>query len=115
NLTLKRPNLKVILAKPSDSRTEKKRNPFVLENINIENGNIRFFRHTKQKFVGVQDLNLNVENLRVREEAVGKKLPFVFDSYDISARNLYFRPDNVYAFTAREITTKEGQMNVKKM
>ncbi len=115
DLTLKQPNLKIILAKPSDSRTGKKRNPLVLENISIENGNIQVFRHTSQKFVGVQDLNLKVTNLRLKEEAVGKKLPFIFDSYDISARNFYFRPDNVYAFTAKEISTKEGQMNVKNM
>jgi len=56
---------------------------------------------------------LNVENLQMTEEAVEKKLPVVFDKYDINGKNFFFRPDNVYAFTAKYVTTKENQMSIK--
>ena len=113
NLLLKNPNLNIVLAKPIDEKTGKQRNPVAFENIKINNGNIKIFRHTKQKFLAVNDLNLNVENLQMTEESVEKKLPVVFDKYDINGKNFFFRPDNVYAFTAKYVTTKENQMSIK--
>ena len=113
NLLLRNPNLNIVLAKPIDEKTGKQRNPVAFENIKINNGNIQIFRHTKQKFLSVNDLNLNVENLQMSEEAVEKKLPVVFDKYDINGKNFFFRPDNVYAFTANYVTTKENQMSIK--
>ena len=113
NLLLKNPNLNIVLAKPIDEKTGKQRNPVAFENIKINNGNIQIFRHTKQKFLSVNVLNLNVENLQMTEESVEKKLPVVFDKYDINGKNFFFRPDNVYAFTAKYVTTKENQMSIK--
>lgn len=113
DLLLVNPNLKVTLAKPIDDKTGKKRNPVVFENINIKKGNIQIFRHTAQKFVSVEQLNLFVENLQMTEESVENKLPVVFDKYDINGKNFYFRPDNVYALKAQTITTKSGLMNLR--
>lgn len=113
NLLLKNPNLNIILAKPIDDKTGKKRNPVVFENLKISSGTIQIFKHTKQKFLSVQDLNLEVENLQMTEEAVENKLPVVFDRYDINGRNFFFRPDNLYAVTTEYITTKDGKMNLK--
>lgn len=113
DLSLKKPNLNITLAKPVDNKTGKKKNPPVFENIRISDGNLQIFRHTKQKFLAVNDLNLYVENLQMTEESVERKLPVVFDKYDINGKNFFFRPDNVYAFTATYITTKEGQMTIK--
>lgn len=113
DLVMRSPHLNITLAKPINDKTGKKRNPIVLKNVKISNGNISVFRPTKQKFLSVQDLNLNVENLQMTEESMEKKLPIVFDQYAITAKNFFFRPDNVYAFTAKNITTNEGQMNIK--
>ena len=113
NLLLKNPNLNIILAKPIDDKTGKKRNPVVFENLKISSGTIQIFKHTKQKFLSVQDLNLQVENLQMTEEAVENKLPVVFDRYDINGRSFFFRPDNLYAVTTEYITTKDGKMNLK--
>lgn len=113
NLLLKNPNLNIILAKPIDDKTGKKRNPVVFENLKISSGTIQIFKHTKQKFLSVQDLNLEVENLQMTEEAVENKLPVVFDRYDINGRNFFFRPDDLYAVTTKYITTKDGKMNLK--
>ncbi|WP_370896677.1 hypothetical protein [Chryseobacterium gossypii] len=113
DLLLSGANLNMILARPVDNRTGKKRNPFLFDNIRIRRGNISIFRHTKQKFLSVQQLDLFVENLQLTEESVENKLPVVFDRYDIKGRNFFFRPDNVYALKINTITTSNGQMKVE--
>ncbi|MEY8758117.1 hypothetical protein [Chryseobacterium tongliaoense] len=113
DLLLSSPNLNVILAKPVDRKTGKKRNPVLFENIRINNGSINIFRHTKQKFLSVQQLNLFVENLQMTEESVENKLPVVFDRYDIKGNNFFFRPDTVYAIKINKISTSNGQMSVE--
>lgn len=113
DLLLAKPNLNVILAKPVDRKTGKKRNPFLFENIRINDGSIAIFRDTKQKFLSVQQLNLFVENLQMTEESVENKLPVVFDRYSIKGKSFFFRPDQVYAITIRSINTENGQMSVE--
>ncbi|MBV8327203.1 hypothetical protein [Chryseobacterium sp.] len=112
DLLLAKPNLNVVLAKPVDRRTGKKRSPFLFENIRINQGTIAIFRHTKQKFLSVQQLDLFVENLQMTEESVEDRLPVVFDSYSIQGKNFFFRPDEVYAVTMAAINTENGQMSV---
>jgi gas vesicle protein len=113
DLLLASPNLNVILAKPIDNKTGKKRNPVLFENIRINNGTITIFKHTKQKFLSVQQLNLFVENLQMTEESVENKLPVVFDKYNIKGKNFFFRPSTVYALKINKITTSNGQMSVE--
>jgi hypothetical protein len=112
DLLLSKPNLNVILAKPVDDKTGKKRNPVKFENIRINDGNISIFKHTKQKFLSVQDLDLYVENLQLTEESVEDKLPVVFDTYDIKGKNFFVRPDDVYALKIDSIKTSDGQMTI---
>lgn len=112
DLLLSKPNLNVILAKPVDDKTGKKRNPVKFENIRINDGDVSVFRHTKQKFLSVQDLDLYVENLQLTEESVEDKLPVVFDAYDIKGKNFFIRPDDVYALKIDAIRTSDGQMTV---
>lgn len=112
DLLLAKPNLNVILAKPVDRKTGKKRNPFLFENIRINDGKIAVFRHSKQKFLSVQKLNLFIENLQMTEESVENKLPIVFDRYSIKGERFFFRPDETYAITISTINTRDGQMSV---
>lgn len=112
DLLLSKPNLNVILAKPKDDKTGKKRNPVRFENIRINDGNISIFRYNKQKFMSVQDLYLYVENLQLTEESVEDKLPVVFDKYDIKGKNFFIRPDDVYALRINSIKTSDGQMSI---
>lgn len=112
-LFLKNPSLNITLQKPRNDQSAKERNPIVLENIYITDGDISIYRHNRQKFLSVNNLNLSVENLQMTEESVEKKLPVVFDRYDIRGNNFFFRPDNVYAFTATEITTRDNQMSIQ--
>lgn len=115
DLLLGSPHLNITLAKPIDHKTGKKRNPVLFRNIRINKGNINVFRHTKQKFLSVQQLDLFVENLQMTEESVENKLPVVFDRYNIRGNNFFFRPDNVYALKVNKITTSDGQMSVEKL
>ncbi len=112
DLLLSKPNLNVILAKPVDDKTGKRRNPVKFENIRINDGNISIFRHTKQKFLSVQDLDLYVENLQLTEESVEDRLPVIFDAYDIKGKNFFLRPDDVYAIRIDDIKTSGGQMTI---
>ncbi len=114
NVSLKNPNLNLILAKPIDEKTGKKTNPIRFKNIEISNGNIQIFRHTKQKFLSVKELDLNIQNLKMTEKSLDKQLPFAFEKYHVKGKNIFFRPDNVYAFTAQSISTENGQMKVKR-
>lgn len=113
DLLLGSPNLNITLSKPVDKKTGKKKNPVLFENIRINNGNINVFKHTKQKFLGVKEFNLFVENLQMTEESVEDKLPVVFDKYDIKGKDFFFRPDNLYALKINKITTTNGQMLVE--
>ncbi|AZB18879.1 hypothetical protein EG352_14350 [Chryseobacterium indologenes] len=112
DLLLSKPNLNVILAKPIDQKTGRKRNPVLFDNIRINDGSVTIFRHTKQKFLSVRQLDLFVENLQMTEESVEDKLPVVFDRYSIKGQHFFFRPDNVYAITINSMNTANGQMSV---
>jgi len=113
DLLLGSPNLNIILAKPTDEKTGKKKNPVVFENIRINKGSITIFKHTKQKFLSVNQLDLYVENLQMTEESVENKLPVVFDSYSIKGTDFFFKPDAIYVLSIDKITTSNGQMSVE--
>lgn len=113
DVTLKNPNLNIILAKPIDKKTDKKTNTPEFRNINIRNGNIAVFRHTKQKILSVKDLDLSVQELELTAKSIDNQFPIAFEKYHLKGRNLFFRPDNVYAFTAQSVSTVDGQMKVK--
>lgn len=112
DLLLAHPDLNIVLAKPVDQKTGKKRNPVSFENIRIRNGNISVFRYTRQKLMSVQDLELYVENLQMTEESVKDRLPVIFDKYSISGKNFFVRPDDVYAVRADQIKTSGEQVSV---
>lgn len=113
DLLLAKPVLNIILAKPIDRKTGKKRNPVLFENIRINEGKIAVFRHTKQKFLSIQQLDLFVENLQMTEESVENKLPIVFDKYSIKGEKFFLRADETYALTISSIHTANGQMSVE--
>lgn len=112
NITLINPQLNIILPKPED-KTKNDKNALRFKDIKIRQGNLQVYRHTGQKFLAVDQLNFQVEDLKIAKKSEEQKLPFVFGTYSLSGRDFYYRPDNVYAFKAKEITTEDGQMNVK--
>ena len=112
-VTLASPNLNVILSNKKDKKSGKKDNPLEFDKIKITNGNFHVFRPTKQKILSVKDLNLDVNDLNITGKSAKGELPFSFEKYEVNAKNFFLRPDNVYAFTANYITTKEGQMSIK--
>ncbi|RLJ31484.1 hypothetical protein CLU97_0902 [Chryseobacterium sp. 7] len=113
DLVLAKPDLNIILAKPHDRKAGKKKNPFLIENIRVNNGKFAVFKHTKQKFVSVQKLDLLVENLQMTEESTEDQLPIEFDSYSIKGEKFFLRPEETYAITISEVNTTDGQMSVE--
>lgn len=112
DIYLAKPNLNIILAKPKDKKKEKNPTPLDFENIRINNGMIQVFKHTKQKFFSVDNLDLMVENLQMTEESVQDKLPFVFDQYSIKGTSFFFQPDDIYTLKINKITTSNGQVSI---
>lgn len=115
DLLLSKPNLNIILAKPKDQKTGKKRNPVNFENIRINKGTINVFKYTQQKFVSVNELDLYVENLQMTEESVENKLPVVFDEYKITGKDFFFQPNDIYTLKIDKIATANGQMSVENL
>lgn len=113
DLLLSKPNLNIILVKPKDQKTGKKPNPVNFENIRINKGTINVFKYTKQRFVGVNELDLFVENLQMTEESVENKLPVVFDRYSIRGKDFFFQPNDIYTLKIDKIFTADGQMSVE--
>lgn len=113
DLLLAKPDLNIILAKPHDRKAGKKKNPFLIENIRINDGKFTVFKHTKQKLVSVQKLNLLVENLQMTEESTEDQLPIEFDSYSLKGEKFFVRPNEAYAITVSEVNTTDGQMSVE--
>lgn len=109
-ISLGNPNLNIVLAKPKDQKKASK--PLEFENIHIRNGNISILKHTKERFLEVKKLYLQVANLRLTEKDVEKKLPVIFDAYSIRGEDFYFRPDDVYELNANKIQTDGTQMNI---
>lgn len=113
DVLLAKPNLNIILAKPVDEKTAKKTNPINFENMRINKGTINVFKYTKQKLVGVNDLDLFVENLQFTEESVENNLPIVFDQYSITGKDFFFQPNDIYTLKIDKISTTNGQMSVE--
>jgi len=113
DLVLVKPHLNIILAQPANAKTGKKKNPVLLENIEIKDGSVAVFKYTKQKFVSVRKLNLSVKNLQLTDQSAGNKLPVVFDSYRIEGEDFFFRPDISSALTIHSIKTTNGNMVVE--
>lgn len=113
NLKLSKPQLTIILAQNKKNTSEKEKNPLVVKNIDITDGNIQVFQTAQRKLVSVNHLDLKVKNLQMTEESTTNKLPFTFDSYHINAENLFFRTKGLYVFTAKYLVTEDNQFSIK--
>ena len=106
-----RPNLQIVLPENQQGGKKNKR-PLISKNLMIEDGNIEILKFDKSKFLSIENLSLNIENLKLTEKNVTRKLPIVFDQYSIKSKAFHFYPDEVYHISASEINTENGQMSV---
>lgn len=113
DLILENPNLEMRLARPVDKKTGKKRAPMPFRNIQIKGGNILVKKHTDSLLTSVQDLDLEVKNLKLSEQGIETMLPVVFDKYSIAGKNFVFRTDDLYQIEANQLTTEEGKMTIE--
>ena len=112
DILLSRPRLKITLSKPHP-KNKKSQNLVRFKNIRIRNGDIEIFHFDrKRKLLSVNQLDLKVKNLQMTDPKP-EELPFVFDSYEMNAQNLFFRPEMLYAVTASQISTQNQQLNIQ--
>lgn len=113
DLQLVRPHLNIILPRPEKEKRSGKSNPVKFKNILIKDGQIRVFRSNSEKFVAVKDLDLTLTDFRLTEGSGKQQLPFTFKKYQLSGSDLYFQPDQVYAFTAGSVATVNGKIRIQ--
>ncbi|GGG45742.1 hypothetical protein [Epilithonimonas arachidiradicis] len=110
SIKLTKPNLQVRLAKPKVDKTGKNPIPFTIKNIEIENGNIGIKKSDQTQLFSAKDLNLDVKNLSLNQNP--NELPFALDSYNITAKDFFFRLDQVYSISCSDITTNNGKLEI---
>jgi len=110
SVKLIKPNINVRLAEPKKNSSEKDPLPFIIKNIEIDNGNLDIKKSDQTQLFSAKDLNLNIKNLSLNENQ--DELPFALDSYAITAKNFFFRLGKVYSVTATSIKTKDGKLDV---
>ena len=113
NLVLVKPILNIHLPTKKE-RNQKQQSPIELKNVEIRKGNIQIFKANKRKIAGFNDLNLKLTGLELSSQTKENSLPIEFDTYSFEAKNIFFRPDNIYLFLAENIKTENGVVNIRK-
>lgn len=112
-IKLRKPNLKITLAKPTDKKNLKKKASIVFENVEINDGNFEIEKHDRSPFFKIKKLSLSIESLNLAEHDAVRKLPFTFDNYTIKGSDIECFPNEIYKITAKSIDTKSRQISVK--
>lgn len=108
-LFLDKPDLQIILARPKlDS--EKRKTQDLIKNIRIDGGNMQVFTAKGKKLLSVNQLDLEVQNIRMTEKSIESVLPLAFDHYDIQSEEFFYQPDDLYIVSAKNIKTEKGKM-----
>ncbi|MFC4686041.1 hypothetical protein ACFO4P_03735 [Epilithonimonas pallida] len=110
SIKLVKPDLRVRLAKPKAGKSGKDPIPFMINNIEIDHGNIGVKRSDETQLFSAKDLNLNVKNLSLNQDP--DELPFALDSYNITAKDFFFRLDQIYSITSSDIKTDNGKLEI---
>lgn len=110
SIRLTNPNLKIRLAQPKSKDAEKEKMPFLIRNIDITKGNIEIIKPDNSKVFSAKNLNLDVKNLSLNDNP--NELPFALDSYKITAKDFFFRLDQVYSITSSDIKTDNGKLEI---
>ena len=108
---LKKPNLRIRLARPNNDKPEKDPIPFIVRNIRIENGSINIQKADDFQVFFAKNLDLDVKNLVLNQNA--EDLPFSLDGLTINAKELYAGISPVYAFSAAKINTNGEKLQIK--
>ncbi|MBF6609758.1 MAG: hypothetical protein ITF99_01250 [Chryseobacterium sp.] len=108
-LFLDKPDLQIILARPK-SDSEKRKTQDLLKNIRIDGGNIQVFTAKGKKLLSVNQLDLEVQNIRMTEKSIESVLPLAFDHYNIQSKDFFYQPDDLYIASAKSIKTEKGKM-----
>lgn len=110
-LRISKPNLNIILAQKKPHQ-KKKPKDISFDYIQIREGNITVFKDNLQKFAAAKNINLNLENLELKQDT-DSPIPASFDNYSLNGEDIYFRPDNIYLMKATNIKTEKGNLNIQ--
>lgn len=112
NITLVKPNLLIHLPKKNSAKAKKK-NGVSLKHFAVSQGNITVFNPVSEKILEAKNLEVELKNLDFSGKKFASQLPFLFDSYQFSASSFFYRPNEIYTFTAVEVNTKDAKILLK--
>ncbi|MBC7556118.1 MAG: hypothetical protein H7195_04070, partial [Chryseobacterium sp.] len=110
NIVLIKPILNIVLANVSKDKD----NTIKLENVEIKDGKIQVFKANRKKVLGLNSLNLKVTGLELSSDTAEDGFPLGFDTYSVEARQIFYRPDNIYLFLADHVKTEKGVLNIRR-
>lgn len=113
SLKLENPELIIHLPESKNKASAKNQNTISFKNLDITNGNVAIFKPDQIQFFSAKNLQISIKNLELNQNNEDTGLPFGFDEYSLAAEYFFIAPDQNYSITADNITTQNGQMNVK--
>lgn len=113
HLRLVHPNLDFRLPKHKKHKHQNKESKVKFNNISIENGNFNVYRFSGQKIFSARNFQLKIDHLQLREDRQKGELPFVFDNYSISGKNIFLRPNLSHVIISQDLKTENGTLSIQ--
>lgn len=110
SIRLTNPRLKIRLAQKKTKDSVKEPMPFLIRNIDITKGNIDVINPDDSRAFSAKNLNLEIKNLSLNDNP--NELPFVLDSYKITARDFFAKISDVYTINSSDVKTNNGQLEI---
>lgn len=110
---LTNPSLEITLPKHKKHQHQKKETKVKFNNIVIDNGNFNIYRYSGQKIFSAKNLQLWIDNLRLREDRQKDELPFIFDHYSITGNHIFLRPNLSHVILSQNLKTENGTLNIQ--
>lgn len=78
--------------------------------INNANFNLNEARNNRNK-LKINDINFQLQNIEINPESVVNKIPFLYETIEVTANSLNFNPNNIYELKTNEISYKNGNFS----
>lgn len=93
--------------KTSNFNDHIKINSFQINNANFNLNEAKNHRNKLQ----VNNINFQLQNIEITPESVVNKIPFLYETIEVTANSLNFNPNNIYELKTNEISYKNGNFS----
>jgi hypothetical protein len=86
----------------------------IVSNIILKHGSLKIVKaQSKKPLLTIANLNLKLDGIVVTDQLLKKKIPFSFQEYAIATDSSYYRINDSYHITTKEIVTTNKALNIK--